>query len=151
MKQQINEVKRMQQLAGILKEGMEDKIDPYVQSRMNVEKEYIAKNFPMLSPNDGANTVNLLKPNPDSEAEYPYTLDIDKTIQALRPIMMKVGENEGPWGIEGVDGLLNEFKNHLEEELINISPEQFEQFRNITVREVFEGDFIPWFLYVNEI
>jgi hypothetical protein len=153
MKQQINEIRRMQQLAGILKESMEDRIDPYVQSQMDVYKNYIDVNFPMLSPNDGANTVNLLKPNPNSNtaAKFPYTLDTDKTVQALRPIMVKVGKNEGPWGMEGVESLLSEFKDFLEETIIDLSPEQLEQFGNITVREVFEGDFIPWFLSVNEI
>jgi hypothetical protein len=65
--------------------------------------------------------------------------------------MMKVGKNEGPWGIEGVEGLLSEFKDHLEETIIDLSPEQLESMKDITVRELFETEFIPWFLSANEI
>jgi hypothetical protein len=64
---------------------------------------------------------------------------------------MKVGKNDVPWDIEAVEDLLNEFKEYLDEAEDNLSPEDLEQFKNITVRELFEGDFIPWFLDVNEI
>ena len=114
MKQNINEIKRMQQLAGILKENIEDEVDPFSKKYMSTIKNYINTNFQMLSPNDGANIVNVIESDPSLE-EYPYRLDKGKMAQVLRPIMMKVGENDGPWDIEAVDNLLNEFEEWLDE------------------------------------
>jgi len=134
----------------------------FSNERTQEQNDYLKQNFKMLLPDDGKELVNVIKKDKFLDEDdlegltkkerkvAKYLLSARKIAKAVRPLLIKIAENNGPWLLDEVDEILVDFEESMEECIVDgdslQSMSEVKYYKNISVRELFENEFIPYIM-----
>jgi len=139
----------------------------FSNERTQEQNDYLKQNFKMLLPDDGKELVNVIKKNKLLDKDdliglnkkerkvAKYLLSARKIAKAVRPLLIKIAENNGPWSLSEVNEILVDFEESMEECIADGDSlqtiDEVKYYKNISVRELFENEFIPYIMNVEEL
>lgn len=134
----------------------------FVGGIVQIEKDYLENNFKMLLPSDGEELVNVVEKDEcydledfeglskEGQEAAEYILSAKEIAKAVYPLLVKIAKNNGPWLLEEVDELVMDFEEFMEECFDNEgrfeTMDEVRRYENISVRELFESEFIVYML-----
>lgn len=139
MKQQLNEIKRMQQLAGIINESWNNADYNFDSPTLLRNLSYLRTYAPAIRKDRGLGTDEA------SQVSAPYT--VAKIVQAIKPLVAREDVYDNP---EVINDLLQEFSGWLQGN-IGKYESMFIDNPKLTARELYEQVWLDFIIEINEL